>query len=425
MLEYLPANIKKEISLRTLKYPLSVYLKLTSNCMLKCEFCSQCSQVNNKIKEFDFENAKKVLTELKSIGAKYIYYTGGEPLMYSKIEELLQFGYSLGFKQILITNGILFSDKEKRKLIKYLISMGVSIHGTQSVHDKLVGNIKCYNKLLNNLSLIQNEYKNIQINVNYTALEENTNYENIKSIAEICKINNWKLTVARLNYIGNGTKYNNIMLNDLIEIISRIKKEGYKIEISNCIAPCTVNEEYRYLTHGCGAGQSIAAIEANGDVKICASSNYVIGNIKKNNFKHIWNSNKNKEYWKLKWLPYECKVCKYILTCKGGCKAELSGVYWKEFCDASVKHEMDKIWSELENQKIELAFREIRKEKKGKYIIINFPARICNRETLKFLLEIDGNKIGAELIKNGKNEDMQKKMLLIAMRKDKLIKIVK
>ena len=86
---------------------------------------------------------------------------------------------------------------------------------------------------------------------------------------------------------------------------------------------------------------------------------------------------------------------------------------------------MDKIWSELENQKIELAFREIRKEKKGKYIIINFPARICNRETLKFLLEIDGNKIGAELIKNGKNEDMQKKMLLIAMRKDKLIKIVK
>lgn len=39
-------------------------------------------------------------------------FTGGEPLLYYAIKEILQYGYDLGFKQVLVTNGVLFVKKK-------------------------------------------------------------------------------------------------------------------------------------------------------------------------------------------------------------------------------------------------------------------------------------------------------------------------
>ena len=60
------------------------------------------------------------LKELKLIGVCNIYYTGGEPLLYKYLEELLEYGYELGFNQILITNGVLLEQKNIRKKLKMI-----------------------------------------------------------------------------------------------------------------------------------------------------------------------------------------------------------------------------------------------------------------------------------------------------------------
>lgn len=418
MLKYESVNLEKKYKIKKIRYPISVYMKITTECMLKCDFCSQKCSVENKINnEMDFEKIKKILNNLRKIGVANIYYTGGEPLMHRNIKDILEYGYKMGFKQFLVTNGVLFNNKDNIELTKYLIGLGVSLHGKAEIHNKVVGNIDCFDTIVSNLREIKKNNENILININCTATNYNISKDNFEYIAKICKENDWKFTIARLNYIGNGLKFEKIDINNMLEIISELNEKEYNINISNCIAPCTVNKKFINLTHGCGAGQTIAAIETNGDVKICASSNLAIGNLNKKSFQRVWKSYKLKQFRKLKWIPVECKECKYFTICKGGCKAELTGDFWKKSCDATLKNYNNKVWDKIEDNKVNLSFNTVRREKFDRYIIIGPVNKVCNKKTLKVIKKIDGTKTAKEIA----NRDENVKELLINLKKDNLL----
>jgi len=420
MLKYESIDIKRIYKMQDIKFPTAVYLKITTECMLKCNFCSQAGKEKQYIK---FEKIQEILKELKSLGVLYIYYTGGEPLMHKDIDKILKYGYELGFKQFIVSNGLMFARRDNVKLSRYLIGVGISLHGKPEIHNNLVGNINCFNKIVENLKLINKENGNIQININCTATKYNISKDNFEYLAKMCNKNKWKFTIARLNYIGDAIKHDRIDLNNMLEIINDLNNKGYEVNISNCIAPCTINKKYNYLTHGCGAGQTIAAIEANGDVKICASSNISIGNIYSKTFKKIWKSHKLREYKKFNWLPLQCKVCKYFLICKGGCKAELSGEYWKKMCDLTVQEKIDNDWGKIKNNSLSLNFEYIRKEKNRKYIIMGVQTRICNSLAKNIIIQIDGKKTGNDIVKNYEKQENIIKELLVTMKNDGLIEI--
>ena len=414
---YENADIKAKFKLNSIKYPIYAYLKITTKCMLKCSFCSQWG-INND--DMEIEKAKEILNELRKLGTEFIYYTGGEPLLYYKIEELIQYGYELGFKQILVTNGLLFKDKRYRKLAKFLINIGVSLHGLPEIHNRLVGDIDCFDSVIDNIKKVQEENEHIKISINCTATNANTNYESFEFLAKLCKKNKWQLYIARLNYVGRAKNIKFIDLNNMLEIVDKLNEKGYYIKISNCIIPCVVDKKYEYLTHGCGAGVSMVAIESNGDVKICSTSNYIIGNLNKNNFKTIWNCKINNEFKNLNWLPNDCKLCKNFLKCRGGCKAEITGEYWKQSCDVTLNNYNNLIWKNIKNKKINLAFDLIRKEEKDKYLTISFPKRICNEITFKLLKQIDGTKTANEIA----GDNLEKIDILVNLKKDNLLEII-
>lgn len=418
--KYENIDTRRKINLKTLKNPIYVYIKVTSRCMLNCTFCSQSE--NNSCVDMNVEFAKKILKELKIIGVCNIYYTGGEPLLYTYLEELLKYGYELGFNQILITNGILLEQKNIRNVLKYVTSLGVSIHGNEKIHNELSQN-DCYKLIIDGLKYVKEEFEEISININCTMVPENTEYNNLKFLARLCEKNDWKLTVARLNYIGNGKKYAKDNLKNMIKIISQLNKEGFDIKISNCIAFCQLENEYRYLCHGCGAGYKFCAIEPNGDIKICASSNFVLGNMKNSRFEKIWKCKENKKFQKMNWLPLKCKSCNELLKCRGGCKAELSGEFWKESCDALLEENEIKIWNEIKNKKLKLKIKNVRREKNNRYILIAYPLRQCNKATLKILKIINGNYTGEDIANMRSKNYKETKELLVALKRDRIIDI--
>ncbi len=61
--KYGNVDTRKKIDLKTLKNPISVYMKITSKCMLSCKFCSQSE--NNSFVDMDFELAKKNIERIK------------------------------------------------------------------------------------------------------------------------------------------------------------------------------------------------------------------------------------------------------------------------------------------------------------------------------------------------------------------------
>lgn len=90
-----------------------LYVGVLTNfdCNLKCKNCINCSplynQKNLNFPEIDFEKTCKSLEYIRKLGFKIVNLTGGEPLLYPKIFDLIRFCKSLGFFVTANTNGLL------------------------------------------------------------------------------------------------------------------------------------------------------------------------------------------------------------------------------------------------------------------------------------------------------------------------------
>ena len=67
-----------------------VKIELTNKCSRNCKHCSSnaTSSIGN-LKILDFEDVSRVIKEAKLMGADTIVFTGGEPLMYDRLSELV------------------------------------------------------------------------------------------------------------------------------------------------------------------------------------------------------------------------------------------------------------------------------------------------------------------------------------------------
>lgn len=100
---------------RNRAFPISLQIATTSKCQLNCSFCSN---VNRKKKEeLDYNLLLRTIFDMNRFGAKTVEWTGGgEPLLYSKINEVILVVNTYGMEQGLITNGLELDKLESKKL---------------------------------------------------------------------------------------------------------------------------------------------------------------------------------------------------------------------------------------------------------------------------------------------------------------------
>lgn len=86
--------------------PVHLQIYPTNQCNANCSFCS-CKN-RDKNQSIPWEILKKEVCAFAELGGQAVTLTGGgEPLMYTQIEELLDLLYTLGIKIGMATNGIL------------------------------------------------------------------------------------------------------------------------------------------------------------------------------------------------------------------------------------------------------------------------------------------------------------------------------
>ena len=254
----------------------------------------------------------------------------------------------------------------------------------------------------NNIDKLLKDYPHINVNINYTLTKDNIDKKNLEFIKDFCKRKKIRLCFGRLNYLGFAKKEEIIDPNLYLKTIYDLKNDYENIMISNCISNCMVDGKYKHLNHACGAGVTIFSIEANGDVKICPSSNYILGNAFTSSFEKIINNSVMKKYKNLEWLPNSCRICKDFSYCKGGCHSEGNGEFYKNSCDALFLNKIDNIWKEICNKKIICKCGKLRREK-NKYLVIKVPLRKIDNTGYKVLLKCDGSMSGLEIEKKFNN----------------------
>ncbi len=103
--------------------PVTVELDLTNACNHACPGCTFSYLVNIDKSSLPFDLAKRVVTELSTMGVKAITFSGGgEPLVYGadRVRELIQMVYRYGMDSALITNGSLLMPDEDYEVCEWV-----------------------------------------------------------------------------------------------------------------------------------------------------------------------------------------------------------------------------------------------------------------------------------------------------------------
>ena len=90
--------------------------ELSYRCPLRCVYCSNPVNHRAVLDELDTESWIRVLREARALGAVQLGFSGGEPLVRSDLEDLVDEACRLGFYSNLITSGVGLSVKRLAKL---------------------------------------------------------------------------------------------------------------------------------------------------------------------------------------------------------------------------------------------------------------------------------------------------------------------
>lgn len=298
-----------------------VKIELTNKCSRNCKHCSSnaTSSIGN-LKVLDFEDVSRVIKEAKLIGAETIVFTGGEPLMYDRLPELVELTSKLGMKSTIYT----FSYRTDETLNKYrsLIDLGLN-KIVYSLADSLSDeeNISVYDKVEFFDKAFENN--NARLGFHYTVSKDS--FPRLESVVtetiETFKTRSYFDKVSLLRFVphGKGTIDMDLSKEELLAIKNFYLNSNDKDKIRlgtpwNILGikntPCIIADE-------------IMIIGFDGIVYPCDSIKYftklgISGNIRENTLMEMYDSEYFSNIRKFN-TDNSCSVCEQYSICRSGC----------------------------------------------------------------------------------------------------------
>jgi radical SAM protein with 4Fe4S-binding SPASM domain len=298
-----------------------VKIELTNRCARNCKHCSSSATNSSKnIKNLDFENVKRIIHDAKDMNVETIVFTGGEPLMYDRLPELINLTSILGMKSTIYT----FAYRTDETLNKYrnLIDLGLNkiVYSlADSLSDEedisIYSHIEFFDKVFNGT--------NGKLGFHYTISKDSINMMKQIVTNTLNSFDNKQYfdKVSLLRFVPHGkgitemdlTKEELLTIKDLYLSLKdksklRLGSPWNILGIEN--SPCIIADE-------------IMIIGFDGIAYPCDSIKYftklgISGNIRENSLEEMYNS----EYFSnIRMLNVDntCSACKDYQICKSGC----------------------------------------------------------------------------------------------------------
>ena len=116
-------------------------IEVTKRCNSSCIHCFAGASENDST-EIAYEVLKNIIIDGADAGYRHLHLTGGEPLLYENIFEVIDTALEKGYQTILLnTNGMLLNGRMCQKLAQYPeLTISVSLEGSEVLHDYFRGN---------------------------------------------------------------------------------------------------------------------------------------------------------------------------------------------------------------------------------------------------------------------------------------------
>ncbi len=320
---------KKEILLKN-SDPLDVWLHITNQCNLRCAYCFVSKTEARMSKKIANRAIEKVFLSAKRHGFKIVIFkfAGGEPLQefpfvlsLNKKINILSNKYDIKADCVVLTNGILITEKIAKTLKENNIRAAVSLDGIEKYHDKTrifpngKGTFRLVMKGLNNLLKAK-----VPFNVMVTITSNN-----LPGIPDLTKLLLSKNIPFNFNFFRDNPCVKEKLTNNKTKMITQLKK-AYQYIYNNPPRYKLANgllDRVKIKPHlfPCGMGKSFFVIRHDGKLTSCQMTlEKPIGSIED---KDLITSIRNGSFVKPVGLTIEsktpCKTCQWRYVCCGGC----------------------------------------------------------------------------------------------------------
>jgi radical SAM protein with 4Fe4S-binding SPASM domain len=288
-------------------------IEITNKCNLSCLHCANDSG-DVCPNELTLKEVLSAIDAVALLGVHQITLTGGEPFMHPDVFTIIEHARKAPMTVTIFTNGTLIT-KGHIKKCKELGVKGfvVSVDSlNENIHDHFRGQKGALKKTLNTIRLLKEAGFPVRIAV---SLAQQTKDYLIDTLSWLRGHNLTDYQVAEVIFSGRG-----------IEGVAITPEEYYNILIDQFTVlkenfPDEINPPVRKPEGGCGIGQSMIYIKADGTILPCHGciKDMGVGNIRNVDLVTFWDENESLET--IRSLRAEeddsCSLCRYLAFCTG------------------------------------------------------------------------------------------------------------
>ncbi|MBV9194832.1 MAG: GDL motif peptide-associated radical SAM/SPASM maturase [Solirubrobacterales bacterium] len=318
--------------------PVHVVWEITLACDLKCLHCGSRAG-RRRPSELGTDECLGVVRSLAALGTREVSLIGGEAYLRKDWTEIVRAIRAHGMYCAVQTGGRnLTPERLQRAVEAGLNGVGVSLDGMAPLHDRVRNVRGSFGRALDTLRRARDAGLAVSVNTQVGADTMRDLPELMDTIIGV-GARQWQvqLTVAMGNAVDNdGLLLQPYQLLDLMPLLARLyhagAARGLLMVVGNNIGYFGPYEhvwrgfgDERVHWTGCGAGQTVLALEADGTVKGCpslATVGFAGGNVRDLTLEEIWRTSEAIHFGRVRSVDDLwgfCRTCYYADVCRGGC----------------------------------------------------------------------------------------------------------